>query len=251
MYNQAGTRVVLPFRQKEFFCPRLPWNSKEALQAWDAADELLLHYVITRQFDTTDLSISSTHVARSPSSLFKPNFIQPPHHDSCPSSILLVNDQWGVLYKVLRTYYPHAHIYTWIEHASSEEVLHYISDMASFPAVPNGTQSISHLMETHACTMEQSDPLLTILHDTEHLAFHSVSKTLLFDWVLMKNPKSHAHLKFQLHIFSHHIHQNSVVLAADMSKYIHTTTLKVFKQYWHEVHTSLAVKKSTLDSSIK
>ena len=67
-----------------------------------------------------------------------------------------------------------------------------------------------------------------------------------FDWVLIKLPKSHAQLEDQLHRLKACLHKDSKIIAAAMSKNLHTQTIKLFQQLIGESHTSLAQKKARL-----
>lgn len=67
-----------------------------------------------------------------------------------------------------------------------------------------------------------------------------------FDLVLIKTPKSHALLEFQLRLLKPTIGANTTVIAAGMSRSIHNKTLQLFKQIIGPTTSSLAWKKSRL-----
>lgn len=66
------------------------------------------------------------------------------------------------------------------------------------------------------------------------------------DLVLMKIPKSSALLEDQLCRISPHLSPGAVVVAAAMSKHIHTSTLQLFERILGPTTTSLARKKARL-----
>lgn len=68
----------------------------------------------------------------------------------------------------------------------------------------------------------------------------------VFDLVLIKTPKSHALLEFQLRLLKPSIDANTKVIAAGMSRSIHNKTLQLFEKIIGPTTTSLAWKKSRL-----
>ena len=68
----------------------------------------------------------------------------------------------------------------------------------------------------------------------------------VFDLVLIKTPKSHAHLEFQLRLLKPSIDANTQIIAAGMSRSIHNKTLQLFEKIIGPTTTSLAWKKSRL-----
>lgn len=64
--------------------------------------------------------------------------------------------------------------------------------------------------------------------------------------IILKNPKSLAYLEYQLQLISTGLKKDIPVLAADMSKNIHSSTVALFEHYLEGVTTSLAWKKSRL-----
>jgi len=67
-----------------------------------------------------------------------------------------------------------------------------------------------------------------------------------FDLVLIKIPKSHALLEYQLDHIQKLAADSTKVISAGMAKQIHTSTLKLFEKYLGETSTSLAKKKARL-----
>ena len=68
----------------------------------------------------------------------------------------------------------------------------------------------------------------------------------VFDLVLIKTPKSHALLEFQLRLLKPSIDVGTQVIAAGMSRSIHNKTLQLFENIIGPTHSSLAWKKSRL-----
>jgi 23S rRNA (guanine1835-N2)-methyltransferase len=68
----------------------------------------------------------------------------------------------------------------------------------------------------------------------------------VFDLVLIKTPKSHALLEFQLRLLKPSINANTKIIAAGMSRSIHNKTLQLFENIIGPTTTSLAWKKSRL-----
>jgi 16S rRNA G1207 methylase RsmC len=66
------------------------------------------------------------------------------------------------------------------------------------------------------------------------------------DIVLYKIPKSKSLLIEQLIQIKDSVHENSIFIAADRAKEIHSSTLKIFEKYLGTTKTSLAVKKARL-----
>ncbi|MBI9097393.1 MAG: methyltransferase [Spirochaetaceae bacterium] len=64
--------------------------------------------------------------------------------------------------------------------------------------------------------------------------------------VIMKNPKSLNYLEYQLQLVAEQIPEGVDVLAADMSKNIHSSTVALYEHYLNNAKTSLAWKKSRL-----
>lgn len=205
--NQAGTRIVLNVPQGNFILRRAPVDPQDPLQAWDAADELIVKYL----YDPLSQHYFKNTPHAPPKQAYK---------------ILLVNDQWGSLYTVMRTHYPQALFYTWFDDALSAIAL-TINQQNNQSTLSSTTQ-------------------LKMINTEDHLGLDYLSTDDLFDLVLIKHPKSHDRLAYQLQELCTHLHTESYVIAADMSKYLHKNIVKIYQHYWHKVETSLAIKKARL-----
>ena len=78
----------------------------------------------------------------------------------------------------------------------------------------------------------------------------------IVDLVIIKIPKNLAMLEDELYRIRNHCNEKTVILAAAMSKHIHTSTLKLFERIIGPTTTSLAQKKarmvfSQLDTSLE
>lgn len=127
-------------------------------------------------------------------------------------SVLIVNDNFGALTTTLADHNPQ-----WI-----------------------GDSFISQ----QACQQN----LLENNKDPKSISFHNSTEwpNQTFDWVLIKLPKSHAQLEDQLYRLKACLHKDSKIIAAAMSKNLHTQTIKLFQRLIGESHTSLAKKKARL-----
>ncbi len=67
-----------------------------------------------------------------------------------------------------------------------------------------------------------------------------------FNLVLLKTPKSNALLEYQLNIINRLATKETILIAAGMNKYIHSSTLNVFEKIIGKTTTSLAEKKARL-----
>ena len=67
-----------------------------------------------------------------------------------------------------------------------------------------------------------------------------------YDAVILKVPKNLAMLEDELFRIREHCDENTVILAAAMTKHIHTSTIKLFERIIGETKTSLAQKKARL-----
>ncbi|MFT5502301.1 MAG: 23S rRNA (guanine1835-N2)-methyltransferase [Gammaproteobacteria bacterium] len=67
-----------------------------------------------------------------------------------------------------------------------------------------------------------------------------------FDLVLMRIPKSTAMLEHQLYQLRQNLHPKTQIIAAGMSRQIHSSTLKSFEKILGSTRTSLAIKKARL-----
>lgn len=68
----------------------------------------------------------------------------------------------------------------------------------------------------------------------------------LFELVIIKIPKNLAMLEDELYRIRDFCNKDTVILAAAMTKHVHTSTLKLFERILGDTKTSLAVKKARL-----
>lgn len=66
------------------------------------------------------------------------------------------------------------------------------------------------------------------------------------DFVILQVPKSHAMLEAQLYLLREIVDENTQIIAAGMTKYIHKNTVQYFEKIIGETRTSLAKKKARL-----
>lgn len=103
-----------------------------------------------------------------------------------------------------------------------------------------------------------SDSYLSLTSIKNNLEFNQINTTNItllesisaltqdYDLVLIKIPRSLAELESQLHTLRPHIHKDTTLIAAGMSKSIHTSTLDLFERIIGATKTSLARKKARL-----
>lgn len=66
------------------------------------------------------------------------------------------------------------------------------------------------------------------------------------DLIVLKNPKSLNYLEYELQLISSFYNEEIPLIASDMTKNVHTSTVSLFEHYLKDVKTSLAWKKSRL-----
>ncbi len=76
--------------------------------------------------------------------------------------------------------------------------------------------------------------------------FNSSATQDKYDLVLIKIPKSLAHLEDNLRRIAPNLHSNSRIISASMVKNVHNSTLALFEKYLGPTRTSLAKKKARL-----
>ena len=164
---------------------RYPLRKNDKLQAWDAADEYLLHHVSEQKV---------TEQVR----------------------VLVINDSFGALSVALASGYPEIEI-----------------------------TAISDSWLSHCGTLQNLQ--------CNQLANESIQLRSSLDWpetaadlVLIKIPKSLSLLEDQLHRLRPLLNKNTVIVAADMAKNIHNSTLALFEKLIGPTKTSLAKKKARL-----
>lgn len=173
---------ILKAPQGEFALSRFPKRSNEKLRAWDAADEYLLNHIA----EHAELSDNST--------------------------ILIVNDSFGVLSVALSSYAPHMLSDSYLAHQGAL---------------------------TNLADNQRSQNQIQLLSSCDALSGY-------FDVVIIKIPKSLALLEDQLRRLRPHLKTDTLILAAGMVKSIHTSTLKLFEKIIGPTKTSLARKKARL-----
>jgi len=84
--------------------------------------------------------------------------------------------------------------------------------------------------------------------DPKNLSLQHNLKSLadVYDVVIIKIPKNLAMLEDELFQLRQHCNEHTIILAAAMSKHIHTSTLKLFERIMGTTTTSLARKKARL-----
>ncbi len=153
------------------------------------------------------------------STVFESHLSSPPEHTppllhdvkvgGC--AILIINDNFGALSAALHQYTTHS----W-----SDSYLSHLATQQNF--------SINQLDAKHLSIPSSED-----LNQT-------------YDLVIIKIPKTLGLLEDQLCRLKPHIHANTIVIAAAMSKHIHTSTLKIFEKFIGTTTTSRATKKARL-----
>ena len=166
----------------DFELARYPVQARDTLQAWDAADELVLAHFIEQ---------CGAHFN---------------------GHLLIINDSFGALSVALAAYKPMM---------LSDS---YLAQQAT----------LANLQQNHLAPQQ-----VTLLNSTEPLQG-------MFDVVILKLPKHSAMLEHQLHQLRGHVRQDTLVLAAAMTRAIHTSTLKLFENILGATRTSLAKKKARL-----
>jgi 23S rRNA (guanine1835-N2)-methyltransferase len=84
--------------------------------------------------------------------------------------------------------------------------------------------------------------------NAENIIFNNTlqSITNIYDLVIIKIPKNLAMLEDELFRMRNNCNENTIILAAAMSKHIHTSTMKLFERIIGPTTSSLAVKKARL-----
>lgn len=136
------------------------------------------------------------------------------HDEQLPlhGNILIVNDSFGALSTALSAYTPAMMSDSWL-----------------------AEQGLKHNLELNGCAPDQVT-FLTSLQTPDRA----------LDLVLIKIPKSLSMLEEQLHRIRPFVGPETHIIAAAMTKLIHTSTLKLFERLIGDTRTSLAVKKARL-----
>lgn len=175
-----------------FRIKRLPSRKSETLQAWDAADELLIDNLATEHALMLDEQASNGN------------------------RLLVINDQFGALTTALHRHKPDSWNDSSISHLAAR--LNYLEN---FKSDTNEAPSFNAIAST--------EPL-------------SGSYAI----VLIKIPKTLALLEQQLSSLNQHINNDTIIIAAGMTKNIHSSTLALFEKHLGETTTSRATKKARL-----
>ena len=126
--------------------------------------------------------------------------------------ILIINDSFGALACVLHLYPRHSWSDSYLTHLATRENLH-----------------------------------LNKLDTSKYLAIPSIENLKVsYDLVIIKIPKTLGLLEDQLYRLKAHINTGTTIIAAGMSKHIHTSTLKMFEKIIGTTTTSRATKKARL-----
>lgn len=209
-------KVVFETALGSYQVQRLPLRTKQPLQAWDAADELLLN-TLAQQYPEklTDLTDKT---------------------DKQTSALLLINDQFGALATALYQHTPDCWSDSFISHQASE-----FNIQDNFAEKQNG---------------EDGDTIQRTVNDTLNYPLNSsrnyrpIKSTEAlqgnYSVVLIKIPKTLALLEQQLSTLSQHISADTLIIAAGMTKHIHNSTLALFEKYIGTTKTSRATKKARL-----
>ena len=136
------------------------------------------------------------------------------HHNAVNSNIkplLIINDAFGALSLALNNF----EIHNWSD------------------------SYLSHLAVQHNKKLNKQSSVIRCISSIEELDEK-------YHYVLIKIPKTLALLEDQLCRLKQHINDDTVLIAAAMSKHIHTSTLKLFEKIIGTTTTSRAVKKARL-----
>lgn len=188
--------MISPFfaNDKNLFLSRFPTAQvNRSLQAWDSADEYLINYIETADFNTT-LQNETT-------------------------SLVIFNDSFGALTTHFCSHAP-------------------LKDKAKIYCINDSYLSrkgIQHNIEQN----NLEDENITLLTSMEALPEN-------IDVILYKIPKSKSLLIDQLIQIKKSCSENTIFIAADRAKEIHSSTLKLFEKHLGTTTTSLAVKKARL-----
>ena len=192
MSQLTEAKIRLKTTLGSFRVKRLPSRKSETLQAWDAADELLIDNLATEHALVLDEQANND------------------------SRLLVINDQFGALTTSLHRHKPDS----WND------------------------SSISHLAtrlnyEENFKSESDSESTFNAISSTDTLSGS-------YAIVLIKIPKTLSLLEQQLSSLSHHINSDTIIIAAGMTKSIHSSTLALFEKHLGETTTSRATKKARL-----
>ncbi len=202
--TEAKTRLKTALGS--FRVKRLPSRKSETLQAWDAADELLLDHLAVEHALVLEEQV--TNEAR----------------------LLIINDQFGALTTTLHRHSPDS----WNDSSISHLAAHL--NLKENVITNNGSGNDND---------NDNDK-----HNDNEASFNAIastdSLTGSYAIVLIKIPKTLSLLEQQLNSLRHHINSDTIVIAAGMTKSIHSSTLALFEKNLGETTTSRATKKARL-----
>lgn len=192
MSQLTEAKIRLKTALGSFRVKRLPSRKSETLQAWDAADELLIDNLATEHALVLDEQANND------------------------DRLLVVNDQFGALTTALHRHKPDS----WND-----------SSISHLAAQLNDQENVK--------SDDDNGPSFNAIASTEALSGH-------YAIVLIKIPKTLSFLEQQLSSLRQHINSDSIIIAAGMTKNIHSSTLALFEKYLGETTTSRATKKARL-----
>ena len=200
MSQLTEAKIRLKTALGSFRIKRLPARKSETLQAWDAADELLLNNLAAEHALALEEQVSNEN------------------------RLLIINDQFGALTTSLNRHAPDSWNDSSISHLAAQ--LNY---QENFKANSDGNGDKNSGDKASFNAMASTDSL-----------------TGSYAIVLIKIPKTLSLLEQQLNSLSQHINSETVIIAAGMTKLIHSSTLALFEKYLGETTTSRATKKARL-----
>lgn len=227
--SNMQTSFATPFGT--FCLKRYPLRKAETLQAWDAADELLLNYLADEELqdnlfskkqqgelgisgtegnlaDDLGMALKTLNITQRFTNLSSSSNEASKHSDQ--PNLLIINDQFGSMSNALHQLQP------------SMLSDSYIAQQATLQ-----NNRLNQLSPT------------TLINSTDSL-------TQKWDIVLIKVQKSLAQLEEQLFKIKPHIHPGTLIIGFAMVKMIHNSTLSLFEDIIGPTQTSLAKKKARL-----
>lgn len=202
MSQLTEAKIRLKTALGSFRIKRLPARKSETLQAWDAADELLLDNLATEHALVLEEQISNEN------------------------RLLIINDQFGALTTTLNRHAPDSWNDSSISHLAAQ-----LNHQENFKTDSDGDKDKDKDSDNEAS--------FNAIASTDSL-------TGSYAIVLIKIPKTLSLLDQQLSSLSQHITSETIIIAAGMTKLIHSSTLALFEKHLGETTTSRATKKARL-----
>ena len=200
MSQLTEAKIRLKTALGSFRIKRLPTRKSETLQAWDAADELLLDNLATEHALVLEEQISNEN------------------------RLLIINDQFGALTTTLNRHSPDS----WND-----------SSISHLAAQLNYQENFKTDSDNDSDSDSDNKASFNAITSTDSL-------TGSYAIVLIKIPKTLSLLEQQLSSLSQHINSETIIIAAGMTKLIHSSTLALFEKHLGETTTSRATKKARL-----